>query len=256
MRLLLVEDDLNMAYSMSGKLSKSGCSCEIVHNGMEAIQSAKLFKYDAIILDMALPDISGADIIRKLRKNKIDTPIIVVSALGDIQTKVNGLSTGADDYILKPFNDDELVARIYAVIRRIEGHSVSEIRCGELMLNIENKSIIVEGSPVKLTKKEYDMLELFIRRKGAILSKEVFLSHMYSHESDEPSAKIVDVFVCKLRRKLNSLFKNKDTMPQIETVWGRGYVMKDPKSNAQNNDLNNTINFDDQSVQLNAKENL
>ena len=135
------------------------------------------------------------------------------------------MGSGADDYLIKPFHREELVARIHAIIRRSKGHSQSIIETGKIALNLDAKTVEVDGKSVHLTGKEYQMLELLSLRKGTTLTKEMFLNHLYGG-MDEPELKIIDVFICKLRKKLSRASANEN---YIETVWGRGYVLKDPK---------------------------
>jgi two-component system, cell cycle response regulator CtrA len=135
---------------------------------------------------------------------------------------------GADDYLTKPFHKDELVARIHAIVRRAKGHAQSVIHTGDLVVNLDTKTVEVEGERVHLTGKEYQMLELLSLRKGTTLTKEMFLNHLYGG-IDEPELKIIDVFICKLRKKLASATGGEH---YIETVWGRGYVLRDPKESS------------------------
>src|SRR5438876_979735 len=146
-----------------------------------------------------------------------------LSGLAGIEDKVRGLGFGADDYMTKPFHKDELVARIHAVVRRSKGHAQSVILTGELLVNLDTKTVEVGGQRVHLTGKEYQMLELLSLRKGTTLTKEMFLNHLYGG-MDEPELKIIDVFICKLRKKLASAAGGKNF---IETVWGRGYVLRE-----------------------------
>ena len=129
-----------------------------------------------------------------------------------------------DDYMTKPFHKDELVARIHAIVRRSRGHAQSVIQTGDLVVNLDTKTVAVNGARVHLTGKEYQMLELLSLRKGTTLTKEMFLNHLYGG-MDEPEIKIIDVFMCKLRKKLAGAWNGKD---YIETVWGRGYVLREP----------------------------
>ena len=184
----------------------------------------KIYDYDLILLDLNLPDMSGMDVLRQLRVARIDTPIMILSGTSEIETKVKSFGGGADDYMTKPFHKDELVARIHAVVRRSKGHAQSVIKTGEVLVNLDAKTVEVSGQRVHLTGKEYQMLELLSLRKGTTLTKEMFLNHLYGG-MDEPELKIIDVFICKLRKKLASATHGEH---YIETVWGRGYVLRDP----------------------------
>ena len=190
--------------------------------GEEGIDLAKLYDYDLILLDLNLPDMNGHDVLRQLRLARIDTPILILSGADDTENKIKGFGFGADDYLTKPFHRDELVARIHAIIRRSKGHSQSIIRTGRINVNLDAKTVDVEGSPVHLTGKEYQMLELLSLRKGTTLTKEMFLNHLYGG-MDEPELKIIDVFICKLRKKLSEATGGDN---HIETIWGRGYVLR------------------------------
>jgi two-component system cell cycle response regulator CtrA len=168
---------------------------------------------------------SGYEVLRGLRVAKVKTPILILSGLAGIEDKVKGLGFGADDYLTKPFHKDELVARIQAIVRRSKGHAQSVITTGDLLVNLDTKTVEVSGSRVHLTGKEYQMLELLSLRKGTTLTKEMFLNHLYGG-MDEPELKIIDVFICKLRKKLANASQGKN---YIETVWGRGYVLREPE---------------------------
>jgi two-component system cell cycle response regulator CtrA len=192
--------------------------------GEEGIDLGKIYDYDVILLDLNLPDMSGFDVLRKLRISKVTTPILILSGLAGIDDKIKGLGFGADDYMTKPFHKDELVARIHAIVRRSRGYAQSVINTDDLCVNLDTKMVEIAGARVHLTAKEYQMLELLALRKGMTLSKEMFLTHLYGG-MDEPGMKIVDVFMCKLRKKLLSASGGKD---YIETVWGRGYVLRQP----------------------------
>jgi two-component system cell cycle response regulator CtrA len=229
MRVLLIEDDSAMAQSIELMLKSEGFNVYTTDLGEEGVDLGKLYDYDIIILDLQLPDMSGFDVLKQLRVNKIATPILILSGSTQIENKVKGLGFGADDYMTKPFHKDELIARVHAVVRRSKGHSQSVIQTGKLTVNLDTKTVEVDGQRVHLTGKEYQMLELLSLRKGTTLTKEMFLNHLYGGV-DEPELKIIDVFVCKLRKKLEDA-SNGDNY--IETVWGRGYVLKDPEAPIQ-----------------------
>ena len=228
MRVLLIEDDSSMARGIELMLNAEGLNVYSTDLGEEGVDLGKLYDYDIIILDLGLPDMSGYDVLKKLRTAKVSTPILILSGMSEPDDKVKGLGFGADDYLTKPFNKDELVARIHAIVRRSKGHAQSTINTGKLTVNLDSKSVEVDGQRLHLTGKEYGMLELLSLRKGTTLTKEMFLNHLYGG-MDEPELKIIDVFVCKLRKKLASA-TNGDNY--IETVWGRGYVLRDPFEDA------------------------
>ncbi len=225
MRILLVEDDPTTARSIEMMLSNANLNVYSTDLGEEGIDLAKLYDYDLILLDLNLPDMNGHEVLRRLRRSRVDTPILILSGSDDNENKIKGFGFGADDYLTKPFHREELIARIHAIIRRSKGHAESLIRTGRLTVNLDTKTVEVDGVPVHLTGKEYQMLELLSLRKGTTLTKEMFLNHLYGG-MDEPELKIIDVFICKLRKKLSRAL---DGDNYIETVWGRGYVLRDPE---------------------------
>ncbi len=225
MRVLLIEDDSATAQSIELMLKAEGFNVYTTDLGEEGIDLGKIYDYDLILLDLNLPDMSGLDVLRQLRVAKINTPIMILSGTAEIDTKVKSFGGGADDYMTKPFHKDELVARIHAVVRRSKGHAQSVIRTGDIVVNLDAKTVEVNNNRVHLTGKEYQMLELLSLRKGSTLTKEMFLNHLYGG-MDEPELKIIDVFICKLRKKLAAATMGTH---YIETVWGRGYVLRDPQ---------------------------
>ena len=222
MRILIIEDDEIVASTLELFLRSEGFRTHTESLGEEALEVARHYEYDAILMDLNLPDISGVDVLRKLRLNKVVTPVLVLSGQTDLDTKIKCLGAGADDYLAKPVNHAELGARLRAVVRRAKGHAQSIIQIGDLAVNLDIKSAEVEGERVPLSSKEYQMLELLALRRGTTLTKETFLNHLYG-EMDEPEAKIIDVFVCKLRKKLAAYTNGKN---YIETVWGQGYLIR------------------------------
>ncbi len=224
MRILLVEDDPTTSRSIELMLTHANLNVFCTDLGEDGIDLAKLYDYDLILLDLNLPDMSGHEVLRQLRLARVETPILILSGADDTENKLKGFGFGADDYMTKPFHREELVARIHAIIRRSKGHSQSVIRTGRVSVNLDAKTVDVEGKAVHLTGKEYQMLELLSLRKGTTLTKEMFLNHLYGG-MDEPELKIIDVFICKLRKKLAEASGGQNL---IETVWGRGYVLRDP----------------------------
>ncbi|MFO1049170.1 MAG: response regulator transcription factor [Geminicoccaceae bacterium] len=225
MRALVVEDDPVSARLIEQSLKAENMVSESASCGEDGIELAKLYDFDIIVLDLRLPDIDGYEVVRRLRTAKVETPILILSGRSDPTDKVRGLMGGADDYLTKPFNKAELVARIQAIVRRSKGHAESVIRTGKLLLNMDARSVEADGRRLHVTGKEYSILELLSLRKGTTLTKEMFLDHLYGG-MDEPEVKIIDVFICKLRKKLAEATGGEH---YIETVWGRGYVLKDPE---------------------------
>lgn len=225
MRALVVEDDPVSARLIEAALKSENIVSELAVCGEDGIELAKLYDFDIVILDLSLPDIDGYEVVRRLRAARVQTPVLILSGRTETMDKVRGLMGGADDYLTKPFNKAELVARIQAIVRRAKGHSDSVIRTGKLVINMDARSVEVAGKRLHVTGKEYSILELLSLRKGTTLTKEMFLDHLYGG-IDEPELKIIDVFICKLRKKLAQATGGQH---YIDTVWGRGYVLKDPE---------------------------
>ena len=222
MRVLLVEDDLTAARGVSLMLKAIGAVIDHSEAGEEALELLRHYEYDVVLLDLVLPDIEGFEVVRRMRIARNDTPVLILSGMTRPQAKVKGLGMGADDFLTKPFDRAELLARIQAVIRRSKGFSQPTVRLGGVELNLDSREVTVDGREVRLTGKEYSILELLILRKGMVLTKEAFLNHLYGG-LDEPEVKIIDVFVCKLRKKLARAGAGN----LIGTVWGRGYMIRD-----------------------------
>ncbi len=223
MRVLLAEDDLTTARGVSLMLKAANAMVDVIDTGEEALKMVCHYDYDVVVLDLMLPDMEGYEVIRRMRAARRDTPVLILSGLSRPQTRVKGFAAGADDFITKPFDKAELVARIQAIVRRSKGYSQPGLQVGPLHLNLDSREVSVDGQPVHLTGKEYSILELLTLRRGMVLTKEAFLNHLYGG-MDEPEMKIIDVFICKLRKKLAQAGAGN----LIGTVWGRGYVMREP----------------------------
>ncbi len=227
MRVLLVDDDPVSTSLLEAVLGRQDCVVEATDLGEEALDLVRTYDFDAMILDLRLPDIDGGAVLRRLRGAGSALPVLVVSAVTDRHARIQTIFDGADDYLTKPVDTEELVARLKSAVRRAKGHPASVIRIGRLAVDLASRTVTVDGQPLKVTAKEYGILELLALRRGTTLSKEVFLDHLYGGR-DEPEQKIIDVFICKLRKKIQALGGG----PGIETVWGQGYVLREPEAGA------------------------
>jgi len=226
MNILLIEDDQSAAMGISLVL-KSGAN-QVYHaaTGYEGLDLANQNSYQLIVLDINLPDVSGYDVLKTLRRSGDATPVIVLSGLGSVQDKVRGLELGADDYLAKPFLKEELTARVEAVIRRSQpAMTGSVVKIGDLCILSDVKSVMINGVNLHLTPREFDIVELLARRIGTPVSKASILTYLYSGMCP-PQDKIVDVYICKIRRKMEAV------SPQdayISTMRGDGYVLAAPR---------------------------
>ena len=227
MWVLLIEDDAATAKSIELMLKAEDHTCDINRLGQDGLSAARLYDYDVILLDLMLPDMDGLEVLRRLRASQVTAPVLILSGLNEVSHKSKGLNIGADDYLIKPFDNRELLARIEAVRRRFTGHDDAVVRTGDMTVNFDTQSVEIGGKRVYVTPKEYLILELLCQRHGVVLSKEAFLDHLYAGR-DEPETKIIDVFVCKLRKKLADASGGEN---YIETVWGRGYMLR-PQTDA------------------------
>jgi len=225
MRVLLVEDDVTAARGVCLMLKAGGAVVDHADTGEEALELTRHYEYDIMLLDLMLPDIEGYEVVRRMRAARNDTPVLVLSSLTRPEAKVKALGMGADDFMTKPYDKAELLARMQAIVRRSKGFSQPSLRVGSLQLNLDSREVLVGGHLVHLTGKEYAILELLVLRKGMVLTKEAFLNHLYGG-MDEPEMKIIDVFICKLRKKLAAAGAGS----LIGTVWGRGYMIRDPNA--------------------------
>jgi len=223
MRVLLVENGIGTVSGVSRLLQAAGAVVDQTGTGTEAFDLARHYDYDIVVLDL-MADLEAHSVVRRMRAVHLETPVLMMlSGLSGTEAMVTAFGIGVDDCLTKPFDKAELIARVHAVVRRNRGFSQSTLRAGPLELNFDTRQVMVHGKEVRLTGKEYSMLELLLLRKGQPLTKEAFLCHLYGGV-DEPEVKIIDVFICKLRKKLAGAGSGN----LIITVWGRGYTLREP----------------------------
>lgn len=218
MRVLQIQADASTADSIELYLKAEGFKVYTTDLGEEGADLAKLYDYDAILLDAALPDMTGLDLLRTLRRNAIATPVLILTRGQRVEDEVSCFAAGADDFIRTPLHRDVLVARLHAVIRRSKGHARNLIEVGSISVDVDQKLVFIGGENLHLTGREYQILELLALRRDMTLTKDMFLNHLYGG-MDEPELKIIDVFICKIRNKLRPYGVD----GRLETVWGRGY---------------------------------
>ena len=227
MRVLVVNVVGHSSQTLAKLLRSNGVVVDQTDQGEDAIDLARYHDYDLLLTDVSLPDIDGYELIRRLRNARIDTPVILQANHLRSEARIKAFNVGVDDIVTMPCDHAELFARMQAIVRRSKGYSQPTLRCGQLQINLDSRDALVSGHPVHLTGKEYAILELLVLRKGMVLTKEVFLNHLYGG-MDEPEMKIIDVFICKLRRKLAEA----GAPNIIGTIWGRGYMVRDPGSHS------------------------
>ncbi|WHH61735.1 response regulator transcription factor [Petroclostridium sp. X23] len=222
MRILIVEDEIHLAEALTQILKKNNYSVDTVHDGESGVDNALSNIYDLILLDIMLPKMDGISVLQNIRKNEITTPVILLTAKGEISDKVTGLDSGADDYLAKPFASEELLARIRAISRR-KGEIVTDntLKYGDVQLNTANLKLSQGSKEVKLTLKESELLEFLILRKNAVASKELIIEKLWGFDS-EVEHNHVEVYISFLRKKL--VFLNSNVT--INTVRGVGYVLE------------------------------
>ncbi len=221
MHILLIEDELSTAKSIRLALMSYGLKCDMVHSGIDGVKESKNPLYDIILLDMMLPDMDGVEVIQRLRNDHINTPILVLSALTDPEQKVKALQNGADDYMTKPFHNAELLARLRALMKRGQKESRSIVTLGKISIDLGQKIVKVENKTIKLTDKEYLIMEMLISRENKYISREQVLEYLYEDINNIP-IKIINVFICRIRKKMEKATKG---LNFIHTVWGSGYKL-------------------------------
>ncbi len=218
MRLLVVEDDRQLRDQLAQGLIDSGFVVDVAGDGREGLYYATEYDYDLAIIDLGLPEIAGIDLVVALREAQREFPVLVLTARGDWQEKVKALDAGADDYVVKPYQLEEIVARVNALVRRAAGHTNSTLQFGPLQLDLSAKRVMLHGETVELTAYEYKLLEYLVLHAGKILSKTELTEHLYAQDHDRDS-NVLEVFVRRLRQKLDP----ETSLKPIETVRGQGY---------------------------------
>ncbi len=218
MRVLVIEDEVLLAEQVKNHLEQQHFSVDVSHDGVDGHFKLVEYPYDLAIVDLGLPKLDGLSVIRKARKSEIKTPIIVLTARGSWQEKVQGLDAGADDYITKPFHVEELLARCNALIRRAAGQPDPTLNAGPLVLNSRTQQVWCHGEEVPLTAYEYKVLEYFMLNPTKVISKTELTEHIYDQDFDLDS-NVIEVFVLRLRKKLDP----DGTLQPLETLRGRGY---------------------------------
>jgi two-component system OmpR family response regulator len=214
MRVLIVEDETRLAQQLVSALTGAGYAVDRAGDGARADYLAQTERYDAVILDLGLPQVDGLTVLRRWREGGLAFPVIVLTARGSWHEKVQGIDSGADDYVSKPFRMEELLARLRGLIRRASGQVTPEIRCGNVALDTRLSRVTLDGMPVKLTSHEFRVLSYLMHHRGRVVSQSELTEHIYAQDFDRDS-NTVEVFVARLRRKLGPTF--------IETVRGLGY---------------------------------
>jgi two-component system OmpR family response regulator len=223
MRILVVEDDLKIASFVQKGLKSAGFAVDHAADGENGLHMALSEPYDAAIIDVMLPRLDGLSLIERLRREKINTPVIILSAKGSTDDRVKGLQTGSDDYLTKPFAFSELLARIQALIRRSSGLSEpTRLSVGDLSLNLVTREVIRGGNKIQLQPKEFSLLEYLMRNAERVVSKTMIMEHVWDYHFD-PQTNVVEARMSRLRDKIDKGFKNK----LIHTVRGVGYVLKE-----------------------------
>jgi len=223
MRVLLVEDDLTLQSQLLSNLTKKGYAVDATDNGADALYLGTEFPIDIAIIDLGLPDISGMEVIKQLRSRDINFPILILTARTRWEEKVEGLEAGADDYLVKPFHTEELLARMNAMIRRSVGVSTPQLLCGSIKLDTTAQQVFVDDVAIELTAYEYKMLEYMMLHSGKVISKTEITEHIYDQDFDRDS-NVIEVFIGRLRKKLDP----NDQLKPIETLRRRGYRFSIP----------------------------
>lgn len=218
MKLLLIEDDETLVEQLQGDLGKAGFQLDISYDGQDGLYRAQEFNYDLLVVDIGLPKMSGIEVVKQLRQNNHKQPILILTARSSWQDKVYGLKAGADDYLVKPFQLEELLARVEALLRRAGGYANSQLQQGPLVLDMETQEVRVHNKPINLTAFEYRLIQYFMLHPNRVASKAMLADYLYEDDIDRDS-NVIEVLVARLRQKLDP----DNQIKPIATLRGRGY---------------------------------
>lgn len=221
MKLLVIEDEKKIANLLQKGLKEHGYVVEVCFDGNEGLERASSHPYDAIILDIMLPGRDGLSLLRTLRERKITTPVMILTARGEVNERVEGLNVGADDYLSKPFAMDELVARLRALLRRVTGETISLYKVGDLSMNLVSREVFRGKRKIELTAREFRLLEYLMRSPGQVMTRTQIIERVWEYHFD-PGTNLVDVYIQRLRRKID----DGEELKMIQTVRGVGYCIK------------------------------
>lgn len=221
MRILVVEDEKKIASLLRRGLREQGFTVDVLENGIEAYEQASTQPYDTMVLDIMLPGRDGLSVLRQLRENGILTPVLLLTARGEVNERIEGLNLGADDYLSKPFSMDEVTARVRALLRRATGEKLSLYKLGDLTMNLVSREIFRGKRKVDLTTREFGLLEYLISTPGQVFTRTQIQERVWDYHFD-PNTNLVDVYIQRLRRKVD----DGETVKLIHTVRGVGYCMK------------------------------
>jgi two-component system OmpR family response regulator len=223
MRVLVVEDEKDLARQLQEALIEAGYAVDLAHDGEEGLYLGAQEPYDAIVLDLGLPVMDGISVLERWRRDGLKTPVLILTARDRWSEKVQGFDAGADDYVVKPFHTEEVLARLRALVRRAAGHASAELACGPVLLDTRSAKVTVDGKPVKLTAQEYRLLAYLMHHPDKIISRTELTEHLYDQDFDRDS-NTIEVFVGRLRRKLG--------VDVIHTARGLGYRLAPPRDGA------------------------
>jgi len=221
-RILIADDERDLCDVIAKRLSMEGFSVDCCYNGDEAMDYLRFAEYDAIVLDIMMPKVTGLELLAWIRAKNNPVPVLILTAKDTVSDRVVGLNSGADDYLIKPFSLDELVARIYAITRRKSGIVTNILNVGDLAMNLNTHTVTRGGKTISLSSKEFSILEYLVKNKGNVLSREKIEQHIWNYDY-EGGSNVIDVYISYLRKKIDGDFETK----LIHTIRGVGYIIKE-----------------------------